>query len=507
VSLFFPPFSFFCHQNYDKLNVRSGHFTPIVAGCSPLKRPIEEYIKSGVINLDKPANPSSHEVVAWIKRILRVDKTGHSGTLDPKVTGSLVVCISRATRLVKSQQTSGKEYVAIVRLHDALANDDKMAKAIELLTGALLQRPPVISSVKRRLRVRTIYESKLIEFDNERHLGVFWVSCEAGTYIRTLCVHLGMVLGVGAHMQELRRVRSGIMNENKGLVTMHDVLDAQWEYDNHKDEAYLRRVIMPLETLLVGHKRIVVKDSAVNAICYGAKLMVPGLLRFENDIEVNEQVVLMTTKGEAIALGIAQMTTAVMAIVDHGIVAKIKRVVMERDVYPRRWGLGPNALKKKQMIAAGQLDQYGKANAATPADYAAAHPDYTGTATNESAAKKSGTNFAATAAAAAAASKKRSADAVDGNSAEASTAAAVAALGLDAGAADNNDDGGDDDDAADAGVAAVSDDDEQPQKKSRTESHKEKDDGHKDKDKKKSKKEGKSEKKKDKSSKKEGKSK
>jgi H/ACA ribonucleoprotein complex subunit 4 len=382
-----------------------------------------------------------------------------------------------------------------------------MAKAIELLTGALLQRPPVISSVKRRLRVRTIYESKLIEFDNERHLGVFWVSCEAGTYIRTLCVHLGMVLGVGAHMQELRRVRSGIMNENKGLVTMHDVLDAQWEYDNHKDEAYLRRVIMPLETLLVGHKRIVVKDSAVNAICYGAKLMVPGLLRFENDIEVNEQVVLMTTKGEAIALGIAQMTTAVMAIVDHGIVAKIKRVVMERDVYPRRWGLGPNALKKKQMIAAGQLDQYGKANAATPADYAAAHPDYTGTATNESAAKKSGTNFAATAAAAAAASKKRSADAVDGNSAEASTAAAVAALGLDAGAADDDNNNNDDNGDAAAAAAVSDDDDEQPQKKSRTESHKEKDDGHKDKDKKKSKKEGKSEKKKEKSSKKEGKSK
>jgi H/ACA ribonucleoprotein complex subunit 4 len=493
------------------LNVRSGHFTPIVAGCSPLKRPIDEYVKSGVINLDKPANPSSHEVVAWIKRILRVDKTGHSGTLDPKVTGSLVVCISRATRLVKSQQTSGKEYVAIVRLHDALANDDKMAKAIELLTGALLQRPPVISSVKRRLRVRTIYESKLLEFDNERHLGVFWVSCEAGTYIRTLCVHLGMVLGVGAHMQELRRVRSGIMNERKGIVTMHDVLDAQWEYDNHKDEAYLRRVILPLETLLTGHKRIVVKDSAVNAICYGAKLMVPGLLRFENDIEINEQVVLMTTKGEAIALGIAQMTTAVMAIVDHGIVAKIKRVVMERDVYPRRWGLGPNALKKKQMIAAGQLDQYGKANAATPADYAAAHPDYTGSATNESAAKKSGTNFAATAAAAA--SKKRTAEAIEGgNSAAASTAAAIAALGLDNNdAGDDNDDDNDNDAAAAAAAVASSEDDDQPQKKSRTESHKQEDDGHKEKQKKKKdkKKEEKGEKKdkKDKKAKKEGKEK
>ena len=61
----------------------------------------------GVINLDKPANPSSHEVVAWVRRILRSEKTGHSGTLDPKVTGCLIVCIDRATRLVKSQQGAG----------------------------------------------------------------------------------------------------------------------------------------------------------------------------------------------------------------------------------------------------------------------------------------------------------------------------------------------------------------------------------------------------------------
>lgn len=70
-----------------------------------------------MINLDKPANPSSHEVVAWIRRILRVEKTGHSGTLDPKVTGCLVVCVDRATRLVKSQQNAGKEYVGIIRTH------------------------------------------------------------------------------------------------------------------------------------------------------------------------------------------------------------------------------------------------------------------------------------------------------------------------------------------------------------------------------------------------------
>lgn len=163
--------------------------------------------------------------------MLRVEKTGHSGTLDPKVTGCLIVCVDRATRLVKSQQGAGKEYVAVVRFHDKVPGGQaEFARALELLTGSLFQRPPLISAVKRQLRIRTIYQSKLIEFDNDRHLGVFWVSCEAGTYIRTLCVHLGLLLGVGAHMQELRRVRSGAMDENKDLVTLHDVLDAQWQY-------------------------------------------------------------------------------------------------------------------------------------------------------------------------------------------------------------------------------------------------------------------------------------
>lgn len=197
------------------------------------------------------------------------------------MTGCLIVCIDRATRLVKSQQGAGKEYVAVIRFHDTVPGGEAaFAKALETLTGALFQRPPLISAVKRQLRIRSIYESKLIEFDNDRHLGVFWVSCEAGTYIRTLCVHLGLLLGVGAHMQELRRVRSGAMDETKGLVTLHDVLDAQWMLDNQNDESFLRKVISPLETLLVSYKRLVVKDSAVNAVCYGAKLMLPGLLRY-----------------------------------------------------------------------------------------------------------------------------------------------------------------------------------------------------------------------------------
>lgn len=364
-------------KNFDRLNVRTNHYVPMPHGSSPLKRELREYIRSGFINLDKPSNPSSHEVVAWVKRILKVEKTGHSGTLDPKTSGCLIVCIERTTRLAKSQQSAGKEYVTIFKLHQDPPSYAHVVQACEKLTGAMFQRPPLISAVKRQLRIRTIYESKLYEFNTKNNMGVLWLSCEAGTYVRTLCVHIGLLLGTGAVMTELRRVRSGIQSEAEadGLVTMHDVLDAQWLYEHHRDEAYLRRVIQPLERLLVSHRRIVMKDSAVNAVCYGAKVMLPGVLRYEDGIEANSEVVIITTKGEAICVGVALMSTSTIATCDHGIVAKIKRVVMERDTYPRKWGLGPNALKKKQMIKEGKLDKYGRPNESTPHGYEEGAPD------------------------------------------------------------------------------------------------------------------------------------
>lgn len=135
-------------------------------------------------------------------------------------------------------------------------------------------------------------------------------------------------------------------------------------------------MIQPLETLLVGYKRLVVKDSAVNAITYGAKLMLPGLLRYESNIEQHEECVLITTKGEAIAIGIAMMSAVEMTTCDHGVVAKVKRCIMERDLYPRRWGLGPTAAEKKKLKADGKLDKYGRPNDATPAKWTESYTDY-----------------------------------------------------------------------------------------------------------------------------------
>lgn len=327
-------------KDIETMNVKSTSYTPSSCGHSPTARPISEHLKYGVINLDKPCNPSSHEVVTWIKTILRCEKTGHSGTLDPSVSGCLPVCLNRATRIAKIQQNEGKEYVAVIEFRYSV-EEKAFRKALKRLTGKLLQRPPVECAVKRNLRIRSVYSTEVLEFSEEKRRAMFRVSCEAGTYIRTLCVHVGLLLGVGAHMADLRRTRSGSVGEER-LVTMHDVLDAMYLYERNRDESYLRSVVLPLETLLLDYPRIVIKDSSVNAVCYGGQLTVPGVLRY-SDFADRSDVLLVTAKGEAVALCRSRMASSQLLTLDHGIVCKTSRVIMEKDTYTRQWKLGPNA--------------------------------------------------------------------------------------------------------------------------------------------------------------------
>ena len=318
-------------------------------------------------------------MVTWVKNILKthgIEKTGHAGTLDPKVSGNLIISIDRATRLVKSQQNAGKEYMCVIRFHVPIKRTE-LIKALRKCEGPVYQRPPILSAVARKLRVRTINYAKLIEYNEEKGIGIIHISCQAGTYIRTLCIHIGLLCGVTAHMQELRRVRSGHMGERDNMVTMYDLLDAQYLYNESKNESFLRRVVMPLEVLLINLKRVVVKDTSVNAICYGAKIMIPGILRFDNNIDVGDEIVVISTKGECICLAYAQMSTNQIATCDHGVVAKIKRVIMDRNTYPRKWGLGPYALQKKKLVKEGKLTKYGQPNEQTPKEWKDKHPDYT----------------------------------------------------------------------------------------------------------------------------------
>ena len=311
-------------------------------GSKTTERSIEDHVKFGIINLDKPAGPSSHEVTAWVKRLLALEHAGHGGTLDPKVTGILPVALAEATKTVQAVLVSGKEYVCVMRLHGATL-EDKVRSVLDEFVGTIYQRPPVRSSVKRQIRTRKIYYLDFLEIVDRNVL--FQVGCEAGTYIRKLCYDIGEVLGIGAHMQELRRTRAGPFTEKECMVTLHDIAYLQSQWQETKDESTIRKFVQPMEKALELLPKIYVRDSAVDAICHGANLAAPGVLSLETDIKPSDVVAVLTQKGEGIALSKALMSTEDIMKIDHGLVAKTLRVLMSRGVYPKMWHKGTQTHK------------------------------------------------------------------------------------------------------------------------------------------------------------------
>src|SRR3989344_462995 len=199
-------------------------------GKHPSERTPEELIKYGIVNLDKPKGPSSHQVSDYVKKILQISKAGHSGTLDPAVTGVQPVALERATKITEFLLTSPKEYVCIMHLHKKV-EQKLIEEAIKKFIGKIQQRPPIKSAVKRVERTREIYELEIIEIKEKDVL--FHVKCQAGTYIRVLCHKIGEELGSGAHMAELRRTQAGPFTEHDNLVTLNDLQDA---YHFYKEE-------------------------------------------------------------------------------------------------------------------------------------------------------------------------------------------------------------------------------------------------------------------------------
>ncbi len=303
-------------------------------GKKPAERPLEEYIRKGVINLDKPAGPTSHEVTSWVKKILNLDKAGHSGTLDPNVTGLLPIMLSEATRAVDALLTAGKEYVCLMKLHTAMP-EKNIKSVFGEFTGEIYQKPSIKSAVKRETRVRTIYYLELHEIEDNNVL--FKVGCEAGTYIRKLCHDMGMALGTGAHMQELRRTKSGPFREDEKLITLQDLRDAYVEWQESGNENQLRKVINPMEFGLSHLPKIVIRDNAVDAVCHGASLAAPGVLTVETGIERGDLVAIFTLKGEAVSFGRAQMKSNEILKAATGIVSTTDRVLMEVGTYPKGW--------------------------------------------------------------------------------------------------------------------------------------------------------------------------
>jgi len=314
--------------------VRAQDMTDPRHGCEPTKRPIQEHIKLGVINLDKPVGPTSHEVVAWVKRVIEIGRAGHSGTLDPKVSGILPVALENATKLTQALLPAGKEYICVMHLHGEVP-EHRLTQVLREFEGEIHQRPPIRAAVKRVQRTRRIYYIELLERDGRDAL--MRVGCEAGTYIRKLLFDIGEAIGCGAHMAELRRTRAGPFSEDETLAKLHDLADAYAFWREEGVEDHIRKVILPVEAAVRHLPKIAVRDGAVDALCHGASLAAPGVLTLETGILRGDVVALMTLKGELIALAKAEMTSKQISEAEHGIVAKPERVVMSPGVYPRKW--------------------------------------------------------------------------------------------------------------------------------------------------------------------------
>jgi len=302
-------------------------------GWDPTSRPLEVMLDYGLIALDKPRGPTSHEVVAWVRKMLGIDRAGHSGTLDPPVSGLLPIGLGQGTKALSLLLLFPKEYKGVMRIHSSVPSTQLKAVVTEF-TGEIFQRPPQRSSVSRQVRSRTVYELDLDEAKGNLHL--FRCLCESGTYMRKLVYDIGEVLAVGATMVELRRTMVGPLKESDGLATMHQLSDAVFKLRNGEESA-LRALVKPIEYSLGATKKIIIRDSAVDAICHGARLGLPGLLSMSTGISKGDVLTLMSAKGELVAIGKAMLTTDEMASLRKGLACSTERVIMKQGTYPKLW--------------------------------------------------------------------------------------------------------------------------------------------------------------------------
>lgn len=251
------------------------------------------------------------------------------------VTGVLPLALEDATKVIQAFLLTGKEYVCLMTLHGDV-DPGRLQATLDEFAGDIFQRPPVRAAVKRELRKRRIYYIRDVEVDGREVL--FRVGCQAGTYIRKLVYDMGEVLQVGAHMRELRRTRAGSFTE-QGITSLYDILELSQSSGAEKEKLY-RQIVRPMEAAFEYVPRIYLRDSAVNSICHGAELGVPGIVRVTEGIVPRTPVALFTLKEELVALSRALMSSEQVMKEDHGLAAKTVRVVMPADTYPRLWKHG-----------------------------------------------------------------------------------------------------------------------------------------------------------------------
>ena len=240
------------------------------------------------------------------------------------------LAINNATKVLPVLLFGGKEYIALMHLHKEI-DEQLLRNTFNKFIGKITQLPPVRSHVKRQYRQREIYYSDILEINGRDVL--FKVGVESGTYIRKLIHDMGEELKVGAHMSELRRTKVSTLSERDSLVTLQDLDDAVYFYKEENDGRLLDRCLGSIESAIDFLPKIFVSDTAVDPICHGSPLAVPGAVKL-TEFEKDETVAIMTLKGEIIALGKAVLSADEIKTAKKGVAIKTDSVIMNVGTYP-----------------------------------------------------------------------------------------------------------------------------------------------------------------------------
>jgi len=254
---------------------------------------------NGILVINKPQQITSHDVVNQARRLLHEKRIGHTGTLDPLATGVLVLCIGKATKIVRYLEADDKEYVAEMKLGETTDTLDSAGRilerkdysspsidgiqhALDRFLGNILQRPPAYSAIKvsgvpsyrlarqgtlleHKERPVTIADIKLLEYRDP--LVRFRIICSKGTYIRTLCADIGAFLGMGAHLTALVRTRSGRFRLEQAMDLEQLALHASLGQANN--------ALLTLSDALGSFAAVTVDASAALRISHGSAISIP----------------------------------------------------------------------------------------------------------------------------------------------------------------------------------------------------------------------------------------
>ena len=308
---------------------------------------IKDRVQRGIVVLNKKAGVTSHDEVFQLKMVLNKNfgpkknkrknkiKVGHSGTLDPKVTGVLVCGTGKGTRLMEYMLMSDKQYIGEIFFHQKVDRKD-FEEVVKKFVGKIKQTPPVKSSVKRVEREREVYKIDILEFGEDGRKAKLFCSVERGTYIRKLFHDMGEELGVVASMGDLHRVKAGPFLESEtNIVKVDDLESLIVEYKKTfnifrklKLRKEILKFIQSMENAMSDFKGIYLKKGVTRFLKNGGDLFAPGVDKISSDISKGEVVCIFDENKKLVVIGEAKMDLTEGKVPQKGIIAKTKKVLI-----------------------------------------------------------------------------------------------------------------------------------------------------------------------------------